>query len=300
MNLAAWVEKWGRAAPDRPAISLGGATYSTYRQWAERSRVLAGNLRRLCHPEERVAIAMTNRPEFLEALFAIWHAGLVAVPMNAKLHGEEFGYIIRHTDAALVLASPDRAEDVAPHGRTVATGSAEWLRLYQGDGIDLVPRQPDDLAWLFYTSGTTGRPKGAMLTHRNPAWRMRLSYFADIDPIAPADAKLACRAAVARLRRSTACRTSPRAPAISCRRAAASIRTRSSRSCPPSPACQLLRGADHGQAGWSSTRALPHARPSRPADDRLWRCADVSRGPAPRMDLLGPARADLRPGRSRR
>ena len=149
MNLAAWVEKWGRAAPDRPAISLGGATYSTYRQWAEGSRVLAGNLRRLCRPEERVAIAMTNRPEFLEALFAIWHAGRVAVPMNAKLHGEEFGYIIRHTDAALVLASPDRAEDVAPHGRTIATGSAEWRQLYQGDGTDLVPRRPDDLAWLF-------------------------------------------------------------------------------------------------------------------------------------------------------
>jgi long-chain acyl-CoA synthetase len=189
MNLAAWVEKWGRAAPDRPAISLGGATYSTYRQWAERSRVLAGNLRRLCRPEERVAIAMTNRPEFLEALFAIWHAGLVAVPMNAKLHGEEFGYIIRHTDAALVLASPDRAKDVAPHGRTIATGSAEWRQLYQGDGTDLVPRRPDDLAWLFYTSGTTGRPKGAMLTHRI-LMAQSLAYFAEIEPVGPGDSKL--------------------------------------------------------------------------------------------------------------
>ena len=91
MNLAAWVEKWGRAAPDRPAIACGGATHSTYRQWAARARVLAGNLRALCKPDDRVAIAMTNRPEFLEALFAIWHAGLVAVPMNAKLHSDEFG-----------------------------------------------------------------------------------------------------------------------------------------------------------------------------------------------------------------
>src|SRR5580692_3028614 len=129
MNLAAWVEKWGRAAPDRPAIACGGATYSTYRQWAARSRVLAGNLRALCKPDDRVAIAMTNRPEFLEALFAIWHAGLVAVPMNAKLHGEEFGYIIGHTQASLVLASPDRAEDVAAHSRVAVTGTAEWRRL---------------------------------------------------------------------------------------------------------------------------------------------------------------------------
>src|ERR1700720_133661 len=51
---------------------------------------VAGNLRALCKPDDRVAIAMTNRPEFLEALFAIWHAGLVAVPMNAKLHSDEF------------------------------------------------------------------------------------------------------------------------------------------------------------------------------------------------------------------
>ena len=128
MNLAVWLEKWGRAAPDHPAIALGGTTYATYRQWAARSRTLAGNLRALCKPDDRVAIAMTNRPEFLEALFAIWHAGLVAVPMNAKLHSEEFGYIIGNTDAALVLASSDRAGDVAPHGRTIATDSAEWRR----------------------------------------------------------------------------------------------------------------------------------------------------------------------------
>jgi len=109
MNLAGWVEKWGRAAPDRPAIAFGGKTYLSYRQWAARSRAFAGNLHALCRPGDRVAIAMTNRPEFLEALFAIWHAGLVAVPMNAKLHSEEFAYIIGHTGASLVLASPDRA-----------------------------------------------------------------------------------------------------------------------------------------------------------------------------------------------
>jgi long-chain acyl-CoA synthetase len=189
MNLAGWVEKWGRAAPDHPAIALGGATYATYRQWAARSRALAGNLRKLCRPEDRVAIAMTNRPEFLEALFAIWHAGLVAVPMNAKLHGDEFGYIIGNTDATLALASPDRASDVAAHGRTIATGSAEWRRLLAGDGIDVAPRRPGDLAWLFYTSGTTGRPKGAMLTH-GIMMAQTLAYFAEIEPVRPGDCVL--------------------------------------------------------------------------------------------------------------
>ncbi len=189
MNLAGWVEKWGRAAPDRPAIALGGSTFATYRQWAARSRALAGSLRALCGPEGRVAIAMTNRPEFLEALFAIWHAGLVAVPMNAKLHSEEFGYIVGDTEASLILASPDRTDDVAPHGRTIATGSAEWRNLNKGDGIDVAPRAPDDLAWLFYTSGTTGRPKGAMLTHRN-LMEQTLGYFAEIEPVSAGDCVL--------------------------------------------------------------------------------------------------------------
>jgi long-chain acyl-CoA synthetase len=189
MNLAGWVEKWGRAAPDRPAIACGGSTYATYRQFAARSRAMAGNLCALCRPNDRVAIAMTNRPEFLEALFAIWHAGLVAVPMNAKLHSEEFGYIIGHTEAALTLASPDRADDVAPHGRTIVTGTGEWRRFCDGDGIDLVPRAPDDLCWLFYTSGTTGRPKGAMLTH-GIMMAQTLAYFAEIEPVGAGDCVL--------------------------------------------------------------------------------------------------------------
>jgi long-chain acyl-CoA synthetase len=189
MNLASWVEKWGRAAPDRPAIALGTTTYATYRQWAARSRALAGSLRALCGADGRVAIAMTNRPEFLEALFAIWHAGLVAVPMNAKLHSDEFGYIVGDTAASLILASPDRADDVAPHGRTIATGSSEWRNLYQGDGVGVAARAPDDLAWLFYSSGTTGRPKGAMLTHRN-LMEQTLVYFAEIEPVSAGDCVL--------------------------------------------------------------------------------------------------------------
>jgi len=189
MNLASWVEKWGRAAADRPAIAFGEKPHTNYRQWAARSRVLAGNLRALCRPDDRVAIAMTNRPEFLEALFAIWHAGLVAVPMNAKLHSDEFGYIVGDTQAALILASPDRADDVAPHGRTIATVSREWRRLFQGDGVDIVPRQPSDLAWLFYTSGTTGRPKGAMLTH-GIMMTQTLAYFAEIEPVGAGDCVL--------------------------------------------------------------------------------------------------------------
>ncbi len=88
MNLARWILKNGRYAADRPAISVGGSVYLTYGQWAGRSGRLAAGLRRFCQPDDRVAIAMANHPFYLEVLFAIWHAGLVAVPMNAKLHSD--------------------------------------------------------------------------------------------------------------------------------------------------------------------------------------------------------------------
>ena len=198
MNVAAWLEKCGRSHASRPAIARGDAVHLSFAAWAARVRRIAGHLRGTlgCRPGDRVAIAMTNCPEFLEAEFAIWHAGLVAVPINAKLHRSEFAYIIGHSGARIAFASPDLAETVAPLVDSIAglecvvvVGSAEWRRLGDGEGIDLVAARPDDPAWLFYTSGTTGRPKGAVLTHRN-LLMCALSYYADIDAVAPRDGVL--------------------------------------------------------------------------------------------------------------
>ncbi len=198
MNIAAWLERNGASFADRPAIAVGTQVYLTYRQWAARVRGLAGALAAVpgLTPGERVVLAMTNGPEYLEALFAIWHAGLLAVPINAKLHREEFRYILGHSGARHAFASPDLAETIAPLQselpelrRVVAAGDAEWRRMVDHDGADLVARAPDDPAWLFYTSGTTGRPKGAILTHRN-LLMASLSYFADVDAISPLDTQL--------------------------------------------------------------------------------------------------------------
>lgn len=198
MNVAAWLEKCGRSHAARPAIARGDAVHLTFGDWSVRVRRIAAHLLGAlgCRSGDRVALTMTNCPQFLEAQFAIWHAGLVAVPVNAKLHRSEFAYIIKHSGARIAFASPDLAETVGPLvdsvaglERVIVAGSPEWHHLCAGDGINLVARRPDDPAWLFYTSGTTGRPKGAVLTHRN-LLMCALSYYADVDPVAPTDAVL--------------------------------------------------------------------------------------------------------------
>src|SRR5216683_722156 len=198
MNVAAWLEKCGRSHASRPAIARGDAVHLSFAAWAARVRRIAGHLRGTlgCRPGDRVAITMTNCAEFLEAEFAIWHAGLIAVPINAKLHRNEFAYILEHSGARIAFASPDLAETVGPLvdsvaglERVIVAGGDDWRRLLTGDGVDLVPARGDDPAWLFYTSGTTGRPKGAVLTHRN-LLVAALSYYADIDCVAPADGVL--------------------------------------------------------------------------------------------------------------
>jgi long-chain acyl-CoA synthetase len=113
--------------------------------------------------------------------------------MNAKLHQREFAYILDNAGARPCFATPDLIETAAPLTQEVAcleaviaTGDADYRACCTGEAMPMRDVAPDAIAWLFYTSGTTGRPKGAMLTHRN-LLVMALSYFADIDTITSYD-----------------------------------------------------------------------------------------------------------------
>jgi long-chain acyl-CoA synthetase len=201
MNTSLLLRNTARAFGDRPAISLGEETCFTYAELHERVSKLAGGLTELkrLKPGDRVVVAMSNRPIYLEVLFAIWQAGMVAVPVNAKLHPREIAFIVENCGARLCFATEDHADAIA----TALENSAALVK----DSVPVVcvdkkeynqlmylpahaaEAAGDELAWIFYTSGTTGRPKGAMLTHQN-LQLMAWSYLCDIDLVTPADSLL--------------------------------------------------------------------------------------------------------------
>ena len=194
MNLALWLARAAKSHANAPAVAIGGRVARNYAELAECASRLAGALRGKfgLQSGERVAIVAYNCVEYVELLYGIWHAGLAAVPINAKLHGAEIGYILEHSAARVCFASGDIETAISAHApptlqHLIAIDEAAYKTLFTSDVIDPMPRQAEDLAWLFYTSGTTGRPKGAVLTHRVLA-AASYAYAAEVDPIQPGDA----------------------------------------------------------------------------------------------------------------
>jgi acyl-CoA synthetase (AMP-forming)/AMP-acid ligase II len=183
MNLVQLLLRSARWLPERPALAIGKTPVRTYRETARRvSRLASGFENKLnLKAGDRVALAMKNCPEFYEVLFACWHAGITAVPMNAKLHPKEFAYILENSGARACFVTADLAT-------AIPSGIAVEEALF-GDETAPVHARPEDPAWLFYTSGTTGVPKGAVLTHRS-MWFQTQAYFCDIDKLEPSDASL--------------------------------------------------------------------------------------------------------------
>jgi long-chain acyl-CoA synthetase len=195
MNLARLLDNSARSFADRPAVSIGDRRLYSYGAYGALAARLAGAFatRLALAPGDRVVLAMTNNADYLAILFAIWRAGLVAAPCNAKLHARELGFIADNCGARLCIATPDLAgplADALPKAtRLVVLGEKDWRDLCAGEPTPIAERAPEDLAWIFYTSGTTGKPKGAMLSHRN-LLAMAIAYLADIDYLTPDDALL--------------------------------------------------------------------------------------------------------------
>jgi len=197
MNLASVLFQVGRRVPDARAVTGDGLAL-TYAALCERSARLAGAMRGKLGLArgEHVLICAENVPEYFELMFACWAAGVAAVPGNAKLHAREVAHIADDAGARVLFTSAALADslasvnDDAPDVRaTMVIGSGAYAALLRAQPIEPEPVEPDDVAWLFYTSGTTGKPKGAMLTHRNLLFASHC-YYADIERVTPADTML--------------------------------------------------------------------------------------------------------------
>jgi long-chain acyl-CoA synthetase len=185
MNLVHLLLRSARWLPERPALAHGRRVVRSYGEMASRvARLASGFTEKLSlKTGDRVALAMKNCPPYYEIMFACWHAGLTAVPMNAKLHPKEFAYILENSGAKACFVTPE-LESAVPTGTSIRE-----LETFLVEPAQPAEVKPDDTAWLFYTSGTTGVPKGAMLTHRNMLFQTH-AYFADIDKLGPGDAIL--------------------------------------------------------------------------------------------------------------
>ena len=198
MNVAHLFERTARRDPEAPAVALGRSVLLDHGALALRAARLAGALRDRLRlgAGDRVALIAANRAEYLEALLGTWWAGLAAVPINAKLHPQELAFVLGDAGARLCLVSPELAPAVGALAgglpeldRVIELGSAEYRRLLEADPRSLEPTDGNAMAWLFYTSGTTGRPKGAMITHRNLR-AMTYGYLIDVDEVGPREAIL--------------------------------------------------------------------------------------------------------------
>lgn len=183
-GIGSWPARRSRKTPHRVALVHDGREL-TYRQLDERVNRLAHALRRLgVDRGDRVAYLGPNHPAYLETLFACGVIGAVFVPLNLRLAGPELEYILADSGSRVLITAPEHAGTIAAHASTetvvtVGEGYEGLLAAASAEPIDESVSH-DDICLIMYTSGTTGRPKGAMLTHGNITWNS-LNVVVDMD-----------------------------------------------------------------------------------------------------------------------
>jgi fatty-acyl-CoA synthase len=180
-GVGSWIERRARVSPDRPALIARGRQL-TYAEMAGRIRRLANGLRKLGVAKgDRVAWLGVNDPAFLESLFAVGLLGAVIAPVNHRLSVEERALVLADTEPIVVIEhhamEPTPVPRSVRHRVTVGDPgerALDYESVVAGSSDDPVPTAVglDDLLLLPHTSGTTGRPKGVMLTHGNVTWNV--------------------------------------------------------------------------------------------------------------------------------
>jgi len=199
MNAYAFLANSARRFPTQTALAHGSEEI-TYREFQERTLAIGGNLlARGLTRGDRVAFCLANSPRILEIVYGCFAAGLIVVPINARLHPLEMAYIVGNSGAKVFIHGPEYDQALLEHREafpegierictSAVAGATAFGELLGSRGaldtyFDADGAQP---CWLFYTSGTTGRPKGAIWTHRMIRVVV-MNYLADIYNIQPGE-----------------------------------------------------------------------------------------------------------------
>ncbi|WP_445221106.1 AMP-binding protein [Bradyrhizobium sp. Pa8] len=174
INLSSFITFHARRTPDRPALKYRGEEIS-YADFDARIRQAAGWLAAQgIDAGDVVAVLMKNSAAFLELVFAASHLGAVFLPINFRLSRDEVGYIAGNAGARLLIVDEELAANAAGAKVVVLNEAAQQRITHLAGEIAPAPmhvRAPSDLMRLMYTSGTTDRPKGVMLTYDNFYWK---------------------------------------------------------------------------------------------------------------------------------
>jgi fatty-acyl-CoA synthase len=191
-GIGSWPQRAARRAAQRPAMTFGEMR-TTYAEMASRVARFA----RVLHDAgvnsgDRVAYLGGNHPAFLETLFATAALGAIFVPLNARLSAAEIDFMLADSGASLLLfgagsASTVEGLDAASRPGLIAVegyraGAIDDTSMIGGasEAPVLAGVDPDSPCMIMYTSGTTGRPKGVVLTHHNITWNC-LNVLVDVD-----------------------------------------------------------------------------------------------------------------------
>ncbi len=168
---------------DKDAVHCEGRVF-TYRQLNDRVNQLSRGLRELgIGKGDRVAYLAGNSLEMLEGFYGVFQLGAVMVPLNIRLKPEDYVFILNHSESKVLFVDQDlyslikhvidqfeTVKHIIVHYKdleTLETGYDDWLATYSSDSFERTELDENDVCSLLYTSGTTGDPKGVMLTHRN-------------------------------------------------------------------------------------------------------------------------------------
>src|SRR3954451_11628508 len=187
MNLSNVIAHHAERYPDRLAISYGDEEIS-YGELLARTRRTAGVLREVgIDRGDVLGVLLHNAPSFIDVMCACAHLGAILMPLNWRLAAPELQYIVEHAGAKAIVTEPEL------EALTAGLGGLPRLQDLSADAApvrDAAPVAGDDVMRLMYTSGTTSRPKGVMITYDNLYWKCA-AHVVELEMTA-ADRGLAC------------------------------------------------------------------------------------------------------------